>query len=298
MFRTIARHTILVLIFACTVVSLASAKEKRTGKEICITFDDLPVARVEDPIERMQITDRILYTLDEFDAPAAGFVVCDNINDDWEILRQWLSAGHILGNHSWSHPDLNDIPIKLFLQNVKQCEDALEPLLTEFHQEGRYFRYPYLHYGSRYKDKFEVAKFIHGAGYRIAHVSIDTEDYLYNLQFEKIYATYDSLEFVRLGNEYIDHIVERLAEAEKLADNLLGRKIIHIMLLHANRLNAEFLGDILGELAAMGYHFVSLDKALSDPVYSMQEGYVGAKGLSYLERLMKSDPDLLPARER
>jgi hypothetical protein len=142
-----------------------------------------------------------------------------------------------------------------------------------------------------------VAKSLKVAGYQIAHVSIDTEDYVYNLRFEKIHATYDSLEIVRMGNEYSEHILEAVAEAEKLAGELLGRPIKQILLLHANRLNAEFLGDILAELAGLGYSFISLDEALSDPVYSMQEGYVGAMGLSYLKRLLKSDPDLLPARE-
>jgi peptidoglycan/xylan/chitin deacetylase (PgdA/CDA1 family) len=252
---------------------------------------------VHDRIERLMITDEILYTLEEFGAMAAGFVVGDNIEGDIDILESWLQAGHILGNHCFSHPDLNDVPQALYIQDIKKGHDAIENLLKAAKQKKRYFRYPSLHYGSNPEKKETVAEYLDREGYVVAHVSIDTDDFVYNLQFEKIYQSGDSLKFVQLGNEYLDHIMERLEEAEKLADELLGRPVRHILLLHANRVNGAFLSDLLSELAAGGYHFISLDKALADPVYSIRESYIGGKGLSYLERLAKTDPDLLPARE-
>jgi len=270
---------------------------KQTGKEICITFDDLPVVRVHDRIERLMITDEILFTLEEFGVIAAGFVVGDNIEGDQDILKSWLEAGHSLGNHTWSHPDLNDVPPDLFIQDIKKGHDAIEDVLVEAKQKKRYFRYPSLHYGNTFNSKETVADYLEKQGYTVAHVSIDTDDFAYNLQYEKIFHSGDSLVFVLLGNEYIDHIMERLETAEKLSDELLGRPIKHILLLHANRLNSDFLPDILTEITTRGYKFISLDAALSDPVYSLPESYVGPKGLSILERLAKNDPDMMPARE-
>jgi hypothetical protein len=91
--------------------------------------------------------------------------------------------------------------------------------------------------------------------------------------------------------------MERIKAAEKLANDVMGRPIKHILLLHANRLNAAFLDDLLTEIAAYGYKFISLKEALSDPVYSIKDTYVGPKGLSILERIANSDPDMLPAAE-
>lgn len=278
-------------------MSSAEAASRSSGK-ICITFDDLPMVRVQDRDERRAITDQILSALDEFDVHAAGFVIGDNIEGDFDLLRSWLEGGHVLGNHTYSHTDLNEVPAGLYIQDIKKGQAAIEDVLAEVGQTGRYFRYPFLHYGNTYQAKKTVADYLEKEGYAVAHVSVDTDDFAYNLQYEKIYQSADSIEYIRLGNEYIDHIMERLHESEKLADDLLGRKIKQILLLHANRINGAYLSDLLGELSAEGYKFISLDEALADPVYSIPESYAGPQGFSYLERLEKTDPDLLPAEER
>jgi peptidoglycan/xylan/chitin deacetylase (PgdA/CDA1 family) len=275
----------------------AHAERGKKG-EICITFDDLPVVRVRDRIERLMLTDEILYTLEEYGVISAGFAVGDNIEDDIDILEAWLEMGHTLGNHTWSHPDLNDVPSELYIADIKRGHDAIEEILNAAGQKKRYFRYPSLHYGNSPRVRGAVADYLEAEGYNIADVSVDTDDFAFNLQFEKIYQSGDSIKFVQLGNEYLDHIMERLEAAEILSEELLGRQIKHILLLHANRLNSNFLGDLLSEIETRGYTFISLEKALSDPVFSIPDSYMGLKGLSVLERLAKTDPDLLPARER
>ncbi|MEE9441514.1 MAG: polysaccharide deacetylase family protein [candidate division Zixibacteria bacterium] len=273
------------------------AQDSAPDKEICITFDDLPIVRVHDPVKRMMMTDEILIALEEFKAPAAGFVVGDNIEGHWDILESWLAAGHILGNHTYMHSDLNDLPHKLFIEDIGRGHQAIESLLKKHKQKGRYFRYPYLHYGRNHTIKKAIIDYLDEQDYITAHVSIDTDDFVYNLQFEKLYESADSVEIIRLGNEYIDNILERLEDAEKLSQDILGRQAKHILLLHANRLNSYFLYDLLLEIETRGYKFISLDKVLTDPVYTLLESYTGPKGLSYFERLAKSDPDMLPAKE-
>ncbi len=265
---------------------------------MCITFDDLPVVRVHDRIQRLMITDDIFYTLEEFGVIAAGFVVGDNIEGDLDILESWLDAGHTLGNHTFSHPDLSEVPAELFINDIRKGEEAIEKILVAAKQKKRYFRYPSLHTGNTFNAKEAVADFLEAQDYIVVPVSIDTDDFAYNLQYEKIEQTGDSLKIIQLGNEYIDHIMERLEAAEQLSEDLLGRQVKHILLLHANRINSTFLADLLAEFSALGYKYISLDNALTDPVYSMPDTYIGPKGLSILERLVKTDPDMLPAREK
>lgn len=272
-------------------------QDKTKPQQICVTFDDLPVVRVHDRIERLMITDEILFTLEESGVTAAGFVVGDNIEGDLDILKTWRAAGHVLGNHTFSHPDINEVPQRLYQQDIEKGHQAIEDILAETGQKRRYFRYPYLHYGNTLAVKEAVREYLDDQGYEIGHISIDTDDFAYNLQFEKIYEAADSIEFVRLGEEYIDHVMERLEAAEDLAREITGRSVKHILLLHANRLNGTFLPDLLAEISARGYRFITLDEALADPLYAIPESYIGPKGLSYLERLEKTDPDFLPARE-
>ena len=275
----------------------ADEPREMTDGKICITFDDLPVVRVHERAERLKITDQILSALDEYKVKAAGFVIGDNIEGDYDILSSWLEAGHVLGSHTYSHPDINEVPIGLYIRDIEKGQEAIEEVLHEAGQDRRYFRYPYLHYGLTYDAKKAVTDYLEKEGYWVAHVSIDTDDFAFNLQFEKIYQSADSIELLQLGIEYIDHILERIQEAEELSKELMGRQIKHILLLHANRINGYFLRDLLGEIADQGYEFISLGDALSDPVYRVQESYTGPKGISHLERLMYTDPDLLPARE-
>lgn len=267
------------------------AEEKANSREICITFDDLPVVRVHDYIEREIITSAILSTLEKFDAPAAGFVIGKSIEGHFDLLESWLRAGHILGSHTYSHPDLNTVPIRLYIENIEKGNNEIEALLKKMKQTGRYFRYPLLHYGSNNLMKQEVADYLISKDLINAHVSIDTDDYLYNMIYEKLFLSADSVKIAQLGNEYVAHIIGQLEASEKLSEKILERSCKHILLLHANKLNSIFLYDILKELRTRNYKFISLDKALSDSLYSIREDYIGLKGISYLERLEKSSAD-------
>ncbi|MCK5128043.1 MAG: polysaccharide deacetylase family protein [candidate division Zixibacteria bacterium] len=271
--------------------------KKAEPKYICITFDDLPVVRVHDHFDRMVITDELLGALAEFNVKAGGFVIGNNIHDHFDLLEQWLKAGHTLGSHTYSHPDLNDIPVKLYIQDIEKGHEIIEPLLATYKQKNRYFRYPLLHQGDTFTKKDAVEKYLEGNKLINVPVSVDNDEYIYNLQFEKLFETVDSTKMAQLGYEYIEHMIAELEEAEGLAEKVLGRPINHVLLLHANQLNAFFLNDLLQAISDNGYDFISLDKALSDPIYTMEEAYVGHKGLSIIERLVKSDPDLMPARE-
>jgi len=276
----------------------ADLPARNMAGEICITLDDLPVVRVHNRTERLQITEAILSALQQFDAKAAGFVVGNNVDGDWDILKAWLDAGHVLGNHTYSHPDLNEVAIDQYVVDVEKGQAAVESLLVRSGQTKRYFRYPYLHYGCIDTIKSSAAHYLKKKGYVPAHVSVDTEDYAFNLRLEKLTPSSDSLEYANLRDEYVAHILEQVKGAETLSDRIFGRQVRQILLLHANRLNGYFLADLLRALRDRGYTFISLDEALADPAYSVPESYTGPKGLSYLERLTETAPGGSQAGEK
>ncbi len=275
----------------------SSKNDKEPDRQICITFDDLPVVRSHDRLDRMMITDQLLYYLEEFKVPAIGFVVGNNINDDYDLLEAWLKKGHSLGNHTHSHPDLNSVPTELFLPDITRGKDAIEGVLIAFNQKRRYFRYPFLHYGPTFPVKKAVRDFLKAGVSVIVPVSVDTDDFVYNLQFERVSSQSDSINIIKVCNEYLDHILRQIVDAELLSDKLLGRPVKHILLLHANRLNSHILGDLLLEITNLGYRFISIDQALKDPVYKIEDSYLGLKGMSHLQKLERTNPDLLPAKE-
>ncbi|MEW5796142.1 MAG: polysaccharide deacetylase family protein [Candidatus Zixiibacteriota bacterium] len=274
---------------------LISPGKAWAGKQIAITFDELPAARSFDEVDRQAINDTILAVLKRHKVKAAGFVIGEQIEGAYDILGAWLNQSHRLGNQTFSGQDYNELTPEQFITDIRRGADALEPMLSGFGQKKRYFRFPFLHYGDTPERRKAVTPFLNDRGYVVAPATVLPEDYLYNLNLLKLGKTPDSAKFERLLNDYINHVLDELERVERLAENLVGRQIRHILLLRANQLNAAYLDELLMALEAAGYSFVSLDEALKDKVYKMTEGYYSLKGVGYLDMIEQSDPDLLPA---
>ncbi len=264
-------------------------------RKLCITFDGLPLDKSFTDSDRRLITAEVLAVLDAHQAKGAGFVVGENIEDSYDLLGEWLNRGHVLGNLTFSHQDLHQIGAQNFIREISLGAEALQTMLSGFGQKKRYFRYPYLHYGTNVADKRDVRMYLVEQEYVVAHASIVVEDYLYNLSLEKLGDNADSTEYLGLMSEYLNHVLDQVERAESQSIQLLGRNCRHILQLRLNRLNAAFLNDMLIALKTQGYEFISLDEALADELYVMPEAYFDSRGVSYLEMIYRSDPDLMPA---
>jgi len=294
----------LLLLAALLLAASSLAEDERSGqplpkkktRQICVTFDELPVSRGFGDVNRGEITARILNALQKHEAKAAGFVVADYIGGDFDLLGGWLNAGHVLGNLTNTHQDLHDLGAENFIREIEACDQALEPMLEGFGQKRRYFRYPFLHYGNNVEDKREVGGYLAARNRVVAHATVVTEDFLYNLSLEKLGDHPDTADITRIGSDYLSHVLEQLERAEQVATEVLHRDARQILLLRANRLNALVLDELLAAIAERGYEFISLDEALLDEVYGAPEAYFGSRVVGYLDMIKLSDPDLLPAQ--
>ncbi|MBD3258496.1 polysaccharide deacetylase family protein [candidate division GN15 bacterium] len=275
--------------------SSGKSKESKIGKEIAITFDELPAARTFEETDREAVTYLVLNALKHHEVKAVGFVIGNQIGDSFDLLGQWLNDGHKLGNMGYSGQDYNLVGPEQFIRDVTKGAEELDPMLSGFGQKKRYFRFPYLHYGETVKRRRAVDTYLDAKDYIVCPATVIPEDYLYNLTLGQLGKRPDSTKYNRLMNDYVNSVLDELDRQSRLAHQSLGRRVRHILRLRLNRLNAVFLQDLLIGLKGEGYTFVTLDKALQDEVYSMSEAYYGIKGLSWLEMITHSDPDLLPA---
>ena len=69
---------------------------------------------------------------------------------------------------------------------------------------------------------------------------------------------------------------------EQRAVETLGREPAQILLIHANRLNADHMPQLLGVYRRRGYKIVSLEEALRDPAYRLPDEFAGEQGISWL----------------
>ena len=171
-------------------------------------------------------TGQILDALKKHGAPAAFFVVGHMIESAPDIVRRMAAEGHVVGNHTFHHPDMSSIS----QQDAFQKElDSLAQLYqqTTGRPLSRFYRPPQGKYSE------ENLKQAQALGYKTIFWSL----------------------------AYVDWNTDSQPTAEQAYSKLLPR--IHsgaIVLLHStSRTNAEILDELLTKWENMGYTFASLE---------------------------------------
>lgn len=170
-------------------------------------------------------TPAILDALKKHGAPAAFFVVGNFIEDEPELVKRMVEEGHIVGNHTMTHPDMSAISTQeSFQEELAGVEKLYEDLTGE--PMTRFYRPP-------------------RGVYSISNLAMAD-----NLG----YATF----FWSLA--YVDWNQEQQPSREEAFSKLLPR--VHpgaIVLLHStSSTNAEILDELLTKWDEMGYSFAPL----------------------------------------
>ena len=232
-------------------------------REIAITIDDLPFvsasykneAALKRTHERFM---KMVEALQQNHVPTTGFVIGGAIGvGDWELLQAFHDAGFIIGNHTYSHLNLNQTNPERYIENISKTDRVLAPMLSH----PKYFRYPYLAEGKA-STKLAVERYLQENDYVIAPVTIDSKDYRFNEQLYHI--PYHSREsyIPQIKQRYLAYIWQETERAERRAQ---GKPVKQILLLHSNLLNSYCLNDILLMYKQHGYKFISLSEALENP---------------------------------
>ena len=94
--------------------------EKKNQKVVALTFDDGP---------NPATTNQALDTLSNYGIKATFFVLGKNVSGNEEILKRMKADGHVIGNHSWSHPVLSKLSLDEAKKQITDTEDALTKVL-------------------------------------------------------------------------------------------------------------------------------------------------------------------------
>lgn len=236
------------------------------------------------------MTARLLAVLQANQVPAIGFVnegqlhVRGETDARIDVLRQWLDAGMELGNHTFSHPRLFTTPLPQFQDDVVRGDVVLRRLLAERKLVPRYFRHPFLNTGPSAQARDEFEAFLKSRGYTVAPVTVDHTDYMFASAYANALRTGDTALAARVKEAYLAHLTPALEYFERLSRDVTGVEHPQILLIHANQLNADSLGEMLATMRARGYTFVSLEEALKHPVYALKDGYAGSPGIVWQHR--------------
>ena len=192
-----------------------------TKKVIYLTFD----AGYENGC-----TGKILDILQKHQVPAAFFLVGNYMKTNPDLVRRMVSEGHIVGNHTMSHPDMSKISDEASFRKELEGLEALYREITG-QEMPKYYRPPQ---GIYSKTNLEMAQKL---GYKTVFWSL----------------------------AYVDWNNDAQPTADYAFSKLLPR--IHsgaVVLLHStSQTNAAILDELLTKWEQMGYTFAPISELFS-----------------------------------
>lgn len=202
-----------------------------------------------------------------------------------KLVRSWGEAGHLVGNHTYSHANLGakSTRLEVFEQDVLRNE----ALLKGMPGWTKRFRFPYLKEGESKKKRDGFRTWMKRHHYQPAAVSIDASDWYYDMRYRDWEKDHPNADPEPFREAYVHHLLERAAYYEVLAQQTLHRSPAHVLLLHTNAINAAFLPDVIAAFQAKGWKFVDAAEAFKDPLYAMKPQVLPA-GESILWALAKA----------
>jgi peptidoglycan/xylan/chitin deacetylase (PgdA/CDA1 family) len=245
------------------------------AQKLAITIDDLPQNGALPPgVTRVDITRDTLAVLKKRHVPPVyGFINAKKLEgsvDGAEALKLWTAA-EPFGNHTYTHIDLEANTAEAFERDVEQNEPTLELLAKpgsgNSGNDWHWLRYPYLHEGDTVEKRRAVREYLTKRGYKIAQVTLDWEDYMWNSAYARCAAKNDKKSIEWLRTSYLSTASEFLDLGRAQAKLIYGHEINYVLLMHLGAFSSTIMPDALDLLKKKGFKLVTLEEAESDPVY-------------------------------
>jgi peptidoglycan/xylan/chitin deacetylase (PgdA/CDA1 family) len=276
-----------LLAISSVALTTRSISAQNNAPQISITMDDFnwKNAVYQSAADRNR---SILSTLNRHSIKGALFVIGRNVEEDEgkRLLNEWGDAGHLIGNHTYSHQNLNAPSMKLetYTNDIARAEEALKG----FRRFQKYFRFPMLKEGDTAAKRDGVRAFLNRNGYRTGHVTIDTSDWIITSRLSDRVLKDPSADVKAYRDFYLAHMWDRAQYYDELSRRVLGRPVKHTILVHYNLLNGLFLNDLIEMFKSKGWKFIDAEDAFSDPVFSEKPNVLPA-GESIVWALAKAD---------
>lgn len=252
-------------------IAVVAAATVAKAQQIAFTWDDLPAHSTLPPGKtRVEIGHKLIDAMKAAQMPPVyGFVNGSAIEREpasAPMLKDWRDAGFFLGNHTWSHMNLNTDSLADWEADLLKNEPVLEEYATG--TDWRWLRYPFLTEGDTAEKRAESRKFLAGHGYRIAAVTMSFGDYMWNEPYARCVAKNDTAAIKQLESSYLDAAAKDADYRRAMAKALFGHDIPYVLLMHVGAFDARMLPRLLDLYRNNGFSFITLKEAENDPFYA------------------------------
>ncbi|HEV2864041.1 MAG TPA: M56 family metallopeptidase [Pyrinomonadaceae bacterium] len=297
----------LLAVLACGAVACARAALVTQGaaqtarrapssgerREVAFTFVSFPGNQIYSDERLRNKTRKLIRGLAANNIKAVGFVNEGRLYKEdgsldevrVQMLRDWLDAGHELGNETFGHKNLYHSTVADYIAGIEQGEKVMTGLLAERGRgKLRYFSYPFLNTGATPEARAAVEKYLAGRGYEKHAVTIDNMDWLFSRAYIEALRREDEPTAARIRAEYLTYMEKIFDFYEGYSREVVGREFPQTLMLTAGALNADTIDDLVSMLKRRGYSFVTMEQAMKDEAYRLPDTYVGRTGDSWLVR--------------
>jgi peptidoglycan/xylan/chitin deacetylase (PgdA/CDA1 family) len=266
-------------LLATTLLLAAGLAVAAERFDVAVTVDDLTAhGTLPKGATRTGIAASYLATLKAHGVPEAyGFVNAKRIGEEpasEAVLDLWRTAGYPLGNHTYSHMNIDQAPsLEAWLADVRAGEPAIESRMRG--GDWRYLRYPFLSAGADQARHDGALAYLKTSGYRIADVTVSFNDWAYTDAYARCLAKGDATAIDAMKVEYFQGVDAEIARMKALSLRLYGRVIPQVLLTHLGGWSAATLPQVMARLDAAGARYVPLAQAQADPAYQQASRRAG-----------------------
>jgi hypothetical protein len=187
---------------------------------------------------------------------------------DPELQAEWLNSGNLLGNMGYERAAARKAGTKEFLEGLSRTDQLLESVSKGSLARKKYFRHPHPKSIGQNQDRLAVDAYLKGHGYVTTPATIQSPDRLFAQIYCGALADGNVACVSLVKASFFSLLLDQTTRARAEATRAAGRDIKHILVVHANQLTCDTLGEMLNWFRGLGARFIPIDEALSDSYYS------------------------------
>ena len=242
--------------------------------QIAITIDDFNLFGASQEVAQKRNRALLNALSTHSNLKAAAFPVGKHIDNELgkSLVREWGEAGHMIGNHTYSHWFYPNHSFEEFSQDMLR----VEPLIKDMPGFTKRFRFPALKEGDTVETRDKMRAFLKEHGYTVGHVTVDASDWYIDQRLRARIAATPKSDLSGYKEYYLNHLWDRASFYDGLSKKVLGRSAKHTLLIHHNVLNELFLSGVLEMFEGKGWKLIDAKNAFTDSVFSAAPNIVPA----------------------
>ena len=156
-----------------------------------------------------------------------------------------VGKGNRLGVLTYSHKKPNKSTADEFIDDIARNEQTVSPFKQTAQGQPKYFRFPRMKVSLDTEARAKIDRYLRDNGYTIAPATIDAHDETFNWIYCSAMSRKDE-DCVNLLKVYFKSLLlDTTLKARESARQLAGHDVKHILVVKADQLTCDFLGEMI-----------------------------------------------------